>query len=99
MDTSRNIGTRRASIRHKRARISSRRSAQEKHSARIRRGALLALQIAASDPEWGPNRVKDCDRECRVCIMDGYMNAIYQHDPKAVPPLSVDVRMTENTAI
>jgi hypothetical protein len=30
--------------------------------------------------------------------MDGYMNAIYMHDPKAVPPLSIDARMTENTA-
>jgi hypothetical protein len=29
--------------------------------------------------------------------MDGYMNAIYKHDPKAVPPLAIDVRMTENT--
>ena len=29
--------------------------------------------------------------------MDGYMNAIIAHNPKAVPPLSVDVRMTENT--
>ncbi len=25
------------------------------------------------------------------------MNAIYKHDPKAVPPLAMDVRMTENT--
>ena len=29
--------------------------------------------------------------------MDGYMNAIYKHDPKAAPPLSIDLRMTENT--
>ncbi len=25
------------------------------------------------------------------------MNAIYKHDPKAAPPLSIDLRMTENT--
>ncbi len=60
-------------------------------------GALLALQISASEPEWSPHRVKGCDRECLVGFMDGYMNAIYQHNPKAVPPLSIDVRMTENT--
>ncbi|MBZ5501482.1 MAG: hypothetical protein LAN59_04460 [Acidobacteriia bacterium] len=29
--------------------------------------------------------------------MDGYMNAVFQHDPKAVPLLALDVRMTENT--
>jgi len=28
--------------------------------------------------------------------MKGYMNAIYKHDPKAVPPRAIDVRMTEN---
>jgi hypothetical protein len=63
-------------------------------------GALLilaAFQMPASEPEWGPSRVKDCNRECLVGFMDGYMNAIYQHDPKAVPPLAIDVRMTENT--
>jgi hypothetical protein len=27
------------------------------------------------------------------------MNAIFKHDPKAVPPLSIDVRMTENTGV
>jgi hypothetical protein len=65
--------------------------------------ALAAMAIAAwqqlpaSEPEWSAARVKDCDRECLVGFMDGYMNAIYKHDAKAVPPLSVDVRMTENT--
>ena len=48
-------------------------------------------------PEWSPGAVKDCDRACLIGIMDGYMNAIFQHDPKAVPPLALDVRMTENT--
>jgi hypothetical protein len=59
--------------------------------------SVAALQLTATEPEWGPSRVKDCNRECLVGIMDGYMNAIYKHDPKAVPPLSIDVRMTENT--
>jgi len=46
---------------------------------------------------WDASRVKPCDRACLIGIMDGYMNAIFQHDPKAVPPLALDVRMTENT--
>ena len=41
--------------------------------------------------------MKDRNRECLVGIMDAYLNAIYKHDPKAVPPLAIDVRMTENT--
>jgi hypothetical protein len=44
---------------------------------------VAAWQVAAAEPEWGPSRVKDCDRECLVGFMDNYMNAIYQHDPKA----------------
>jgi hypothetical protein len=48
-------------------------------------------------PEWNPANVKPCDRACLVAIMDGYMNAIFKHDPTAVPPLAADVRMTENT--
>jgi hypothetical protein len=58
---------------------------------------LLSVTVMASEPEWGPSRVKDCHRDCLVGFMDGYMNAIYQHDPKAVPPLAIDVRLTENT--
>ena len=63
-------------------------------------GALIgvtAFQMMASEPEWGPSRVKDCNRECLVGFMDGYMDALYKHDPKAVPPLALDIRMTENT--
>src|SRR5437879_3023987 len=59
--------------------------------------SLATFQIIAAEPEWNPSRVKDCNRECLVGYMDGYMNAIYKHDPKAVPPLAIDVRMTENT--
>src|ERR1700719_1943169 len=58
---------------------------------------LLAASSTATEPEWGPSRVKDCNRECLVGFMDGYMNAIYKHDPKAAPPLAIDVHMTENT--
>ncbi len=59
--------------------------------------SVMALQMMATEPEWGPSRVTDCDRECLVGFMDGYMSAIYQHDPKAVPPLAINVHMTENT--
>ena len=50
------------------------------------------------EPEWSPSIVKPCDRACLVGFMDGYTNAIFKHDPNAVPPLARDVRMTENTA-
>jgi hypothetical protein len=49
-------------------------------------------------PEWNPSIVKPCDRTCLIGIMDGYMDAIFKHDPKAVPTVALDVRMTENTA-
>jgi hypothetical protein len=51
----------------------------------------------APAPEWDPSAAKPCDRACLLGIMDGYMNAIFAHDPKFVPPLALDVRMTENT--
>jgi hypothetical protein len=57
----------------------------------------LAFQTMAAEPEWNRAAIKECDRACLVGIMDGYMNAIFKHDPKAVPPLALDVRMTENT--
>jgi hypothetical protein len=53
--------------------------------------------MRAEEPEWNPAAIKECDRACLVGIMDGYMDAIFKHDPKVVPPLSIDVRMTENT--
>jgi hypothetical protein len=58
---------------------------------------LAAGALIAQEPEWNPANIKPCDRACLIGIMDGYMNAIFAHDPKAVPPLSFDVRMTENT--
>jgi len=60
-------------------------------------GLITSLPAVAAEPEWNAASVKECDRACLVGIMDGYMNAIFQHDPKAVPPLAADVRMTENT--
>lgn len=67
---------------------------------RVMGGLLLcvtATTFAAQEPPWNPGAVKACDRSCLVGIMDGYMNAIFKKDPKAVPPLALDVRMTENT--
>ncbi len=57
----------------------------------------LTFNLRAGEPEWNPAALKECDRNCLIGIMDGYMNALFKHDPKAVPPLSIDVRMTENT--
>ena len=60
--------------------------------------AGLAVNGAfAIEPEWDPAAIKACDRACLIGIMDGYMNALFKHDPAAVPPLTIDVRMTENT--
>src|SRR5208282_6386987 len=66
--------------------------------------AILDAKIAAQPspqqspaPAWNAAAIKECDRACLVGIMDGYMNAIFKHDPKAVPALALDVRMTENT--
>jgi hypothetical protein len=59
---------------------------------------LLSAEIAIpGEPEWNPANIRECDRACLIGIMDGYMNAIFAHDSKAVPPLAIDVRMTENT--
>ena len=60
-------------------------------------GPQIGVAQQAPAPAWNPSTFKDCDRACLIGIMDGYMNAIFAHDPKAVPPLSLDVRMTENT--
>ena len=60
-------------------------------------GAILG--ISAQEPEWNPANIKECDRECLIDIMDGYMDALFKNDPKALPPLSIDVRMTENTGV
>ena len=60
---------------------------------------LAAKMMFAGEPDWNPANQKECDRTCLIGIMDGYLNALYKQDPKAVPPLSIDVRMTENTGV
>ena len=57
----------------------------------------MAALLSAQEPVWNAAAIKECDRACLVGILDGYMNAIFTHDPKAVPALAADVRMTENT--
>ena len=59
--------------------------------------SLTAVQLTAQEPAWNPAAIKECDRACLVGIMDGYLSAIFKRDPKAVPALAADVRMTENT--
>ena len=59
---------------------------------------MVLITMAAPEPEWNP-AVKECDRTCLTGIMDGYMNAIFRRDPGAVPPFTIDVRMTENTGM
>ncbi|MBN2242113.1 MAG: hypothetical protein JW793_05440 [Acidobacteria bacterium] len=51
----------------------------------------------AREPDWDPENIRACDRECLVGIMDAYMDAVFRGDPGSVPPLAVGVRMTENT--
>ena len=58
---------------------------------------LVSARLAAQEPAWNASAMKECDGACLVGIMDGYMSAMVKHDPKAVPALAVDVRMTENT--
>jgi hypothetical protein len=64
-------------------------------------GAVSSVSmLRAAEPEWtAANLNKACDRACLVGIMDRSMNALYQHDPKAVPKLALDYRMTENTGM
>lgn len=58
---------------------------------------MAAVGIFAAEPEWNPAAIKECDRACLVDFMNRYMDAIYKHDTKLVPPLALGVRMTENT--
>src|SRR5947209_4547869 len=55
-----------------------------------------ALPLMAAEPEWNTLAIKDCDRTCLAGMMDRYMDAIFRHDPRALP-LHDDVRFTENT--
>jgi hypothetical protein len=58
---------------------------------------LAMTPLAAQEPAWNAASIKECDRACLAGIMDGYLNALVAHNPKGVPPLALDVRMTENT--
>jgi hypothetical protein len=58
---------------------------------------IAAIGIFAAEPAWNPAAIKECDRACLVDFMNRYKDAIYKHDTKLVPPLALDVRMTENT--
>jgi hypothetical protein len=53
--------------------------------------ALLVLATA------GPAAAQSgaCDRKCLEGFVDRYLDAVVQHDPKAVP-LAANVRFTEN---
>jgi hypothetical protein len=44
---------------------------------------LLAGSMAAGEPRQAVSAVKACDRSCLIGIMDGYMNAVFQHDPNS----------------
>src|SRR4029453_19584218 len=59
---------------------------------------LAAATVMAQEPVWNASAIKDCDRACLVGVLDGYMNAVFKKDPKAVPPLSIDVRMAGKAA-
>ena len=60
---------------------------------------LLVNVAVTGEPEWNPAVIEGCDCACLVGIMDGYMNALFKQDLDAVPPLTKDVRMTENTGV
>ncbi len=62
-------------------------------------GCMTVNGFVMAEPEWNPAEIRECDRACLVNIMDGYMNAVYKQDVNALPPLSKDVRMTENTGV
>jgi hypothetical protein len=76
---------------------------QSKYSLMLAPALVAACSVvniaAAGEPEWNPAAIKECDRACLVHIMDGYMNALFKKDLDAVPPLSIDGRMTENTGV
>jgi hypothetical protein len=76
---------------------------QAKHcfmlAAALLAAGLLVNGAAAEEPEWNPAAIKECDRACLIGIMDAYMDAVFEQDLDAVPPLAKDIRMTENTGV
>jgi hypothetical protein len=59
----------------------------------------VAFHVMAQEPEWNSAAIKPCDRACLIGFMDKYMDALFKHDLKSLPPLSKDIRMTENTGV
>ena len=49
---------------------------------------IAATTVAAQEPAWNASAIKECDRACLVGVLDGYLNALFKKDPKAVPPLA-----------
>src|ERR1700693_5126697 len=96
---SKSTGTKPGSIRRSRQRPSNRkrRAGDENHFTHAWCGCALQRRGPPTDGDGA--RVGTLAREGLQSGVPGrhHMNAIYKHDPKAVPPLSIDVRMTENT--
>ena len=58
---------------------------------------VAAAAAVAQEPAWNASAIKERDRACLLGVMDGYLDALFKNEPKAVPPLSIDLRITENT--
>ena len=58
---------------------------------------MAAATVLAQERAWNATAIKECDRACLVGVLDGYLDALFKKDSKAVPPLSIDARLTENT--
>jgi hypothetical protein len=46
------------------------------------------MPLVGTEREWKAANINECDRFCLVGIMDGHMNAIFEHDqafPTSVP--------------
>src|SRR5580704_9895837 len=65
---------------------------RERYNTAMLRFTLLGI-LALSSAIGAP-----CDRACLKTTLDQYLNAVVQHDPKAVP-LSVGFRQTENAMV
>ena len=62
------------------------------NTLKLMSGALLCVAVTtmtAQEPAGNASAIKGCDRACLFGILEGYMNAIFKRDPKAVPPLSI----------
>ena len=48
---------------------------------------VAATTVVAQEPAWNASAIKECDRACLVGVLDGYLNALFRKDPKALPPV------------